>query len=309
MRRRILPITVLLAVALAATSGCASSGDAAAPSADREASAAPTSPAAPTAVSVTGIDAIEAEYDVRVGITAISDDGRVAEYAADERFGYASTLKVFVAAAALSSASADELGASIRWTPSDVDAAGYSPVTSERVDSGMTLAELAEAAVRASDNTAANLVMDAAGGPSGVESYLRELGDQTTVVTEREPALNTVTPGSDANTTTPRALAQALQQVFESGSLSPERRSILLDWMSGNATGDALIRAGAPSGWSVADKSGGAGGMRNDIAVVTTEEGTRIYLAVLTVRNDPAADYSDAAVEQVARAVLAAFGE
>lgn len=40
--------------------------------------------------------------------------------------------------------------------------------------------------------------------------------------------------------------------------------------MSNNATGDELIRAGVPSDWIVADKSGaGSYGTRNDIAIVT----------------------------------------
>ncbi|NKU92222.1 hypothetical protein GS904_07090 [Rhodococcus hoagii] len=51
--------------------------------------------------------------------------------------------------------------------------------------------------------------------------------------------------------------------------------------MSGNATGAPLVRAGAPDGCSVADKSGGAGPIRNDIAIVTPPGRAPAFLALL----------------------------
>lgn len=77
--------------------------------------------------------------------------------------------------------------------------------------------------------------------------------------------------------------------------------------MSGNATGDALIRAGAPADWTVLDKSGGVGPIRNDIAVVTPPGRAPILLTILTTRTDPAAPYDDALVAAVARLALAAL--
>jgi len=74
--------------------------------------------------------------------------------------------------------------------------------------------------------------------------------------------------------------------------------------MSGNATSDSLIRAGAPSDWTVADKSGGAGGIRNHVAIVTPPNGAPIIISVLTAKNDPAAEYDDELVPRAARAVL-----
>src|SRR5690625_6617540 len=56
--------------------------------------------------------------------------------------------------------------------------------------------------------------------------------------------------------------------VLGADHLAPADKELLIDWMSANATGDTLIRAGAPTDWVVADKSGGAGPLRNDIAVV-----------------------------------------
>lgn len=304
MRRRLPSFVALVALALTATVGCGSTDNA---SPSPEPTASETTTAAAPFSGITAIEAIETEHDVTVGFAALGDGGWTLEYAGDDRFAYASTLKVFVAAALLAVVPADDRAAVVHWTQAQADAAGYSPVTSQHIDEGSTLEALAEAAVRTSDNTAANLVMDAAGGPTGVEAYLRELGDTASVVTDHEPELNTVTAGSERNTTTPMAFAMALQQVFESDSLPEADRRMLLGWMSDNASGDALIRAGAPSGWTVVDKSGGAGGVRNDIAVVTTPTGERLYVAIFTAENDPTATYSDAVVEDVARVVLAEF--
>jgi beta-lactamase class A len=266
--------------------------------------AAPSPTASAPTIDVSApLDAIEAEYGVRVGVSALAADGRAVEYRASERFGYASTIKVFAAGLLLATTTAEERAATVTWTQADLDTAGYSPATTEHLFDGLSLEQLAEAAVRQSDNTALNLVLEAVGGPDALQQFLRSLGDDATVVTSYEPELNTVTEGSDANTTTPASFTTALQALLKDEAVA----DTLLTWMSGNATGDALIRAGAPDGWVVADKSGGAGGIRNDIAVVTMPGGERILLSVLTAKTDPDADYDDAVVAETARAVLGAL--
>ena len=54
--------------------------------------------------------------------------------------------------------------------------------------------------------------------------------------------------------------------------------------MKGNTTGDKLIRAGAPKGWEVGDKSGaGSYGTRNDIAIVWPPIGNQLSLPFFLV--------------------------
>ncbi|WP_307223217.1 class A beta-lactamase [Microbacterium arborescens] len=302
--KRVSAFAVWAVTAVMATAGCSAISDRGAP-----AQSDPTASSSPRTSSEIAAELarIEAEFAITVGATAIGENGRAISYRGEERMRYASTMKAFVAAAMLASTSTDERETTIRWTQAQVDAAGYSPVTSSRLDDGLTLDALAEAAVRKSDNTATNLVMASIAGPSGVEDFLRSLGEQTSVVTREEPELNAVVPSSDENTSTPTALATNLHTLFQGDALDQNSRETLLDWMSGNATGDALIRAAAPSAWAVADKSGGTGGVRNDIAVVTTESGERIYVAILTATKDPDATYNDEAVQHVARVLLAEF--
>ena len=103
---------------------------------------------------------------------------------------FASTLKAFAAAVLLDTTSKQERERLVRWTLEDVEAAGYSPVTKQAVDTGLTLAELAEISAPEGDNTALNLVLAEIGGPEGLQRALRKVGDGFTQVDDVEPALN-----------------------------------------------------------------------------------------------------------------------
>lgn len=247
---------------------------------------------------------LEDEYEARVGVALIDvDSGERLSHREDERFGFASTMKAFAAAALLDSTDEQEREAVLRWSAEDAAAAGYSPVTEAAVEDGMSLGELAEATVRESDNLAMNLVLQELGGPEGLAEALQDVGDSVTRPVDVEPDLNDVAPGEEANTSTAAALAGLLERITDGSWLQDRDRDVLLDWMSGNATGDSLIRAGAPRDWEVMDKSGGAGAIRNDVAVVTRPDRGPVVLVVLTERDD-GQDFDDALVAEVARVAL-----
>lgn len=242
--------------------------------------------------------ALEREFDARVGIFGLDVvSGRRVEYRADERFAYCSTFKALAAGALLArDADLDKVVPVGRG-----DLVANSPVTERHVGRGISLGDAAEAAVRVSDNTAANIVLGELGGPAGFEKALRELGDTVTEPERTEPALNEARPGDQRDTSTPRALAGSLQAYVLGDALPAGDRDRLLGWLSGNATGDELIRAGVPDGWTVADKSGaGAYGTRNDIAVLWPEPDRPIVLAVLSTRPDADADHDNALIARAA---------
>ena len=169
----------------------------------------------------------------------------------------------------------------------------------------MTLRELCDAAVRHSDNTAANLLLDLVGGPKGLDAILEELGDDVTRMERREPELNDWAPGDARDTTTPRAIARDLRAFVLGDALGTPEREQLAGWLRTNTTGAGLIRAGVPDGWTVGDKTGTGAtyGARNDIAVVWPPGRDPIVVATMTNRPDPDADHDD---ELIARAAAAA---
>lgn len=250
---------------------------------------------------------LEARFDARLGVYAVdTGTGRTIEHRADERFGYASTFKALAAGALLAATSTAELDRVVRYTEADL--VTHSPVTERHVKTGMTLRELGDAAVRYSDNTAANLLLRRLGGPAGFERALRELGDRVTDPERFETDLNEATPGDRRDTSTPRALASDLRAYVLGDALAPEDRAVLTGWLKGNTTGDTLIRAGVPAGWQVGDKTGSGGyGTRNDIAVVWPPDGAPIVLAILSSREEKDASSDDTLIAEAAKATIEAL--
>ncbi|WHZ02884.1 class A beta-lactamase [Neobacillus sp. YX16] len=247
---------------------------------------------------------LESKFDARLGVYAIdTSTNRTVSYRPNERFAYASTYKALAAGALLQHYSIDQLDELVTYKSEDI--VSYSPVTELHVDTGMTLWEVIEAAVRYSDNTAGNLLLEKLGGPEGFETTLRQIGDNVTQVDRYEPDLNSAVPGDKRDTSTPKSLATSLQAFAVSDFLPTEKRKILTDWMRGNTTGDALIRAGAPTGWEVDDKSGaGSYGTRNDIAIVWPPNRAPIVIAVLSSRSTQNAAYDNALVAEAAKVAL-----
>lgn len=251
---------------------------------------------------------LEDRYDARVGVSALdTESGESVDHRADERFGFASSLKVFAVAELLDRTTPKELEKNVTWTQADVDEAGWTPVTEKHVDDGLPLEDVAESALRVSDNLAMNIVLDELGGPEALDDAMEKDGDSTTEVTDEEPELNDVEEGSTDNTTTPAAFTTGLQGLLAPDRLSDDDRRVLLDWMSANETGDPLIRAGAPEGWVVRDKSGHSDAIQNDIALVTPPDREPIVLSVMTETDDPESEDGPALVAAVAEAVLAEF--
>ncbi len=266
--------------------------------------------AAGTGDGVAGaLAALEKRIGARLGVAAL-DTGteRFWGHRADERFPMCSTFKLLAGAAVL--ARVDEgretLDRRIRFQ--DGDLVTYSPVTKERVRDGMTLAELCEATMTLSDNTAANLILDSLGGPSAVTGFVRSVGDTATRLDRRETDLNTAIPGDPRDTTTPRAMTATLRALVLGDRLSPASREQLAAWLVANKTGDARLRAGVPKGWRVGDKTGtGAYGTANDVGVIWPANRKPLIVSVYITETKASLDERNAVTAEVARVVVGAL--
>ncbi|MEQ0564027.1 class A beta-lactamase [Amycolatopsis sp. NEAU-NG30] len=266
-------------------------------------------PAPQTSTQVRQLDfaPLERDFDARLGVYAVdTGSGREITHRADERFGYASTHKAFSAAAVLQRTSMDGLKKVLTYTRADVQA--NSPVGEKHVETGLSLRDAIDAALRYSDNTAANLLFRELGGPAGLAAALRGIGDTTTHVDRIEPGLNDLSPGDVRDTSTPRAMAADLRAFVLGTALPPEQRAFLTDTMRANLTGNAVIRAGTPAGWTVADKTGtGEYATRNDIAVVWPPGRAPIVLVVMSDRRTENAKHDDRLIAQAAKLVLDSY--
>jgi len=251
--------------------------------------------------------ALERSTGGRLGIFALdTNSGRTMMHRAHERFPMCSTFKFLAAAAILSRVDHGKEHLDRRITYSKNDLLAYAPVTTKNLNQGsMTVGDLCAAAVDYSDNTAANLLLAALGGPPAVTAFARSIRDGVTRLDRIEPALNTFIPGEVRDTTTPHATAYDMRKLLLGNVLSKSSRNRLKVWLVANRTGDDRIRAGVPKSWHVGDKTGtGDGGTRNDIAILWPPHRAPIILTVYLTGSKVSAEAGDAAIASVARLVV-----
>jgi beta-lactamase class A len=248
--------------------------------------------------------------NIRIGVAAIDvSTNRRVDYRADERFVMCSTFKVLAVAAVLKRVDEKKETLDRVMKYGEAQLLSYAPVTRARVkEGGMTLEALCAATMEQSDNTAANLLLEAIGGPEKVTELARNLGDKFTRLDHTEPELNIARPGKEDDTTTPAAMCGTLQRLLTSEFLSVASREKLEGWMQRNQTGATLIRAAVPSNWQVGDKTGRSGdGATNDIAVLRPPQGGPIFIAIYTVDPAESQEARNQLVAEVAKAAIAAL--
>jgi beta-lactamase class A len=248
----------------------------------------------------------------RLGVAVFdAASGRRLAWRADERFPMCSTFKWLLAAQVLSRVDAG-LERSERVLPyGERDLLDFSSVTRANVGrGGLPVLELAAAAVSHSDNTAANLLLNASGGPASLTRYLRELGDPLTRLDRMEPELNSATPGDARDTTTPHAMLENMQRLLLAGGLGGDSRAKLVDWLVASVTGAGKLRAGLPSTWRVGDKTGmGGHGSTNDVAIAWPPGREPLLIASYLTETAAPVAARNGALAELARQVAGWAGE
>jgi beta-lactamase class A len=244
----------------------------------------------------------------RLGVAVLDvATGARSGHRVDERFAMCSTFKFLAAAFVLARVDRSQERLDRRITFTEKDLVAYSPVTKDRVGpSGMTVAELCEAAITLSDNTAGNLLLASFGGPAGLTTYARSLGDPVTRLDRIETDLNEATPGDPRDTTSPAAMLENMRRLVVGEALSGPGRVQLTAWLLANKTGDKRLRAGFAKDWRVGDKTGTGGhGTTHDIAIAWPPNGAPIIVAAYYAEAPAPLDQRNAVLESVGRIVAA----
>ncbi len=256
------------------------------------------------------VEAVESQLDARVGFVLHDlHTGTRLTHRAEERFPLASTFKLFACAALLQTVERGEhrlddtvdLGEQplVLWSPGVKKAR-------EKGQSQFSLNELCRLTLAVSDNTAANSVLAAIGGPEGFTAFMRSIDDKVTRLDRWEPELNEAVPGDPRDTSSPRAIAGALEQVLLTDRLAPESRESLKTWLAGHRMADALFRSALPTDWSIEDRTGtGAYGSRAIIAVLYPPERKPLVAALYITETAASREDRDAAIARVGRAIVA----
>ena len=258
------------------------------------------------------ITQIEAQLNARIGVAAYSVGSDLRwQYHADDRFPMSSTFKTLACAALLHRVDSNQENLERVVKIETKDIVSYSPITETRLaDAGMTLAELCEATITVSDNTASNLVLGAIGGPEGLTRFMRSIGDEVTRLDRMETQLNEGVPGDLRDTTTPNAMANAMENLVLGDVLSASSRAQLEAWLRGDTVADALFRAGIPASWEIGDKTGAGGyGSRSIAAIMWPPSGNPIVATVYITETEALFDDRNSAIAQIGAAIAKEFAQ
>ncbi|QUD90041.1 class A beta-lactamase [Phenylobacterium montanum] len=250
---------------------------------------------------------IEKAAGGRLGLCAMTADrSKGVDWRSGERFLMCSTFKALAVSAVLARVDRgqEHLDRVIPYGQADLQE--YAPVTKANLTKGgMALGDLCAAAVELSDNTAANLIIAALGGPSGVTGYVRSLGDNTTRLDRNEPTLNRPgPPGDEHDTTTPQSMVGLWRQLVLGDALSSASRDRLNGWLEACQTGAERIKSVTPKGWKIGHKTGWGQNTLGDVAVLTPPNGPQILIAAYFEQPDALSHPHDEAIAEAARIAL-----
>jgi beta-lactamase class A len=194
---------------------------------------------------------------------------------------------------------------------SEKDLRTWAPITKQHIQEGMTIEELAAAAISYSDNTAMNLLAQEIGGPAGINDFARSIQDNSFQLDHwwPEEAASNVFDGKDSST--PSAMAKSLQRLILGNTLATPQREALKTWLIKNTTGDARIRAGTPKGWVVGDKTGTGSfyGTANDIAIIWPKNCAPLVIAIFTTSTHKNASFDNHVVAAATDIIIHQFAQ
>lgn len=250
------------------------------------------------------VQELERSIGCRFGVAVLGPFG-VASFRGDERFPLCSTFKMLAAAAILKRVDEAKESLDRRVIFDAGEVVVGSPVTSQHIGGqGMTLADICEAAITRSDNTAGNLMLAAIDGPAGLTRFARAIGDPVTRLDRIEPDLNESLADDPRDTTTPLAMLGNLRRLIAGDVLGASSREQLVAWLVANKTGDARLRAGFPRDWRIGDKTGtGENGSANDIAVVWPPGQDPVFIAAYLTQSGASLDERNAGFASIGRRV------
>lgn len=283
-----------------------------------------------------------------VGVAAVHlETGREVYLNRSEPFPMASTYKVPIAVQLLTRVDRGEvrLDSLITVEPGDLHP-GSGTLTDLFDDPGVRLSlhNLMELMLLISDNSATDMVLEAAGGPAAVTSRMQDIGiegirvDRPTVeliadwigvrelppeddltptrfdelagsVTEAERAAAAEAFDADPrDTATPEGMARLLAGIWRDEYLSPESSALLLDIMYRCETGEARIKGSLPPWVEVAHKTGTIGGTTNDVGIIDLPgDAGHVVAAIFVKESEREVEDRERAIAHIARAIYDYF--
>lgn len=255
----------------------------------------PTSAAALQQASA-DIQAIAQASGMETGIAVIDlTSGGVAGYQADEPMVSASMIKLAIAYAFLERVQAGDysLDALYALQPSDI-VGGTGTLAGLGAGATVSYGELLSKMINVSDNTAANVLIDAAGGMDAVNAAMQSLGLSATRLNRYMMDSDAMAAGIE-NYTSADDMAKLLQMAYEGTFVDAELSALVMQALEEQSDYGGVL-AGLPAGVSFAHKTGTLSTARHDGGIV---EGEHPY--VLVVLCGGAGFYEQGALDTMAQ--------
>lgn len=273
--------------------------------------------AAPSAAQQAALDdadkqlaAIEQRLGGRLGVSVLDTETNISLGAREtERFALGATAHVLIVGFALSRVDqgAEKLDRRVTFAKEAV-VAGSPASEAHAGGDGMTVAELCEAAIVEGDNTAANLLLDAAGGPKALTAWLRSTGDTETRIDRRAGEPDDGKADDQRDTTTPDSMLDTIGLLTLGNTLADASRTRLVDWLAAATSGEARLRAGLPKEWKVGGIAGTDKATAADIAVIWPPERGPILVTAYVADTKLTGPDLDAAFADIAKIVAGMVG-
>jgi len=287
-----------------------------------------------------------------VGVSVIHvESGKRIVQNGQDHFPLASTFKVPVEIALLMKVDSGKysLDQLVELEDSDLSpgggmiAARFRWPNSEKPGLALSVRSLLELNLLISDNTAADVCMRLAGGPSAVTANLKRLGieglrvDRPTKMTitdylglgiaptdkwsparfdtlakkitpEMEKVSGKIFNDDIRDTSTPEAMSELLLKLFTQQILKPESKSLILDIMRRCETGPARLKGLLPPDTEVRHKTGTIGMTTNDVGIMTLPgDAGHVVISVFVKSSEKEVEDRERAIAEIARTVYDYF--
>ncbi|HWS40103.1 MAG TPA: class A beta-lactamase [Arenimonas sp.] len=255
---------------------------------------------------LTEIKRVERELDARVGVSIYDvKTKKIWNYKGETRFPLLSTFKTLACAKLLADSDAGKTSINRSVQVYKDSLVTYSPALENYADKKITLDEACSAAMRISDNTAANIILTAIGGPQELTKFMVSIGDNITRLDRIEPNLNEALAEDIRDTTTPNAITKTLNTLLFENALSAQSRAKLKQWMMENEVSGNLFRSVLPSGWYIADRSGAGGnGSRAITAVIWSDTHPPLIISVYLTQTQASFDRRNQAIAEIGKEIF-----
>lgn len=198
----------------------------------------------------------------------------------------ASMIKLFILAAAYAQQKIGTINLDDTYTLSNADKVGGTGVI-QNMPAGKTFTyrELLAYMIDESDNTAANIMIDALGGIDKVNAQIEKMGAHDTKLQRKMMDTKSLEAGRD-NITSAADVGELLKKVYNHKLISKSDSAEFLDILNKNRDHDKLVRD-LPTGAKVYNKTGIMQnyGILNDAAIIENEKGAFVVV-VLTQNGD-----------------------